>query len=61
MYMILTASRMGEQMIRQLIEWLLGRSSYTHTNPYSPHIRKMMELERQDREQPWLKYGRRLT
>jgi len=45
-------------MIRQLIERLLGRSSYTHTNPYSPHIRKMMELERQDREMPWLKYRR---
>ena len=42
-------------MIRQLIDWLLGRC-YTHTNPYSPHIRKMMALERQDREQPWLKY-----
>ena len=45
----------GVQMIRRLIEWLSGRR-YTHTNPYSPHIRKMMELERQDREQPWLKY-----
>ncbi len=42
-------------MIRQLIDWFLGRRN-THTNPYSPHIRKMMALERQDREQPWLKY-----
>ena len=42
-------------MIRQLIEWLSRRSD-THTNPYSSHIRKMMELERQDREMPWLKY-----
>ena len=42
-------------MIRQLIEWLLGQRN-THTNPYSAHILKMMELERQDREQPWLKY-----
>ena len=35
-------------MIRQLIDWFLGRRN-THTNPYSPHIRKMMALERQDR------------
>ena len=42
-------------MIRRLIEWLLGRRN-THPNPYSSHIRKMLELERQDREQPWLKY-----
>lgn len=42
-------------MIRLLIERLLCRRN-THTNPYSAHIRKMMELERQDREMPWLKY-----
>ena len=43
--------------MRKLIEWLLKREN-THTNPYSSHIRKMMELERQDREQPWLRYRR---
>ena len=61
MYMILTASRMGAQTIKQLIEWLLGRSSYTHTKPYSDEIRKEMALGRQNREQSWLKYGLRLT
>ena len=40
-------------MIRQLIEWL-SRHRYTHTNPYSPHIRKMMAMERQEKEAPWL-------
>lgn len=40
--------------MRWLIEWLRRRED-THANPYSAHARKMMALDRQDREQPWLK------
>ena len=43
-------------MLRRLLEILTRRDPWTHTNPYSSHIRKMLDLERQDREQPWLKY-----
>jgi hypothetical protein len=45
--------------MRELFRWLTGNRSIqlrNPRNPYSAHIRKMMELERQNREQPWLKY-----
>lgn len=38
-----------------LIRRLLDRG-WTHRNPYSAHAWKMMELERMDRDYPWLKY-----
>ena len=45
-------------MIRQLIERLLGRRN-THRNPYSAHAYKMMLMERQDKDYPWLKHSPR--
>lgn len=40
--------------MRRLIEWLLQREN-THRNPYSSHVRRMLEMERLEKEQPWLK------
>lgn len=38
-----------------LLEKMRGRED-GHRNPWSQHMRAMMAMERQDREQPWLRY-----
>ena len=46
------------QMMIGLIRRLLDKG-WTHRNPYSAHARKMMHLERLDRDFPWLKHSPR--
>lgn len=45
-------------MMIGLLRRLLDRG-WTHRNPYSAHAYKMMLMERQDKDYPWLKHSPR--
>lgn len=48
--------------MRELFRWLTGNRSIqlrNPRNPYSAHAYKMMAMERQDKDYPWLKHSPR--